>query len=184
MPYSDARKQSERDAAYYATHRKEKSERNAKNYAMRREVIKTQQATYRDAHRQEIRSRMVAYSAKRPDERRLCNQRRLARKRGLPSTFDAADWTYALNYFHGVCAYCANPPSFLDRDWILHAEHFIPLSDPNCPGTIKGNMLPACQNCNFSKHNKAPHDWLVSRFGKRKAANIERRIHTFFKEVA
>lgn len=42
------------------------------------------------------------------------------------------------------------------------------------------HMMPLCADCNLSKHDSDPHKWLVRRFGKRKASNIEQRVQQFF----
>jgi hypothetical protein len=54
---------------------------------------------------------------------------------------------------------------------------------PDCPGTIPKNMLPACKSCNASKHNTAPHAWLLSRYSAREVAAIEARIAVYFDSV-
>lgn len=51
-------------------------------------------------------------------------------------------------------------------------------------------MVPLCHgkkgvpsgepSCNVSKHNHDPESWLVSRFGKRKARAILKRIAAYF----
>ena len=73
--------------------------------------------------------------------------------------------------------------------WTLADDHFIPLNAMECPGTVIENMLPACHamksgggslDCNRSKSDNNPHQWLIERFGKRKAAKIEKAIDAYF----
>lgn len=58
-----------------------------------------------------------------------------------------ADWLY-------LCAYCGAKPESLWQD------HFVTLSDPQCPGTVPWNMVPACAFCNLSKSRSRPERWL------------------------
>ncbi|MBX3579877.1 MAG: HNH endonuclease, partial [Rhizobiaceae bacterium] len=51
------------------------------------------------------------------------------------------------------CAYC-------DSTGPLTQDHFIPLSSAKCPGTIPGNIVPACASCNSSKRARDPFSWV------------------------
>ena len=50
------------------------------------------------------------------------------------------------------CAYCGSTG-------VLAQDHFIPISNPDCPGTIPGNIVPACTKCNSSKCGNHPDRW-------------------------
>lgn len=105
---------------------------------------------------------------------------RAARKKGLPDTFTHEHEQFCRQYFHYVCAYCEKEEGFL---WCIAMDHFIPLDSPLCPGTVVTNMLPACNGrdgCNTSKKNRDPYAWLIRKFGKQKAAQILKRIDTYF----
>lgn len=52
--------------------------------------------------------------------------------------------------FDDACAYCGATGD-------LHIEHFIPVSKGG-PHVI-GNIIPACQPCNYSKRNHDPEEW-------------------------
>jgi len=104
-------------------------------------------------------------------------QRRRSRKHSLLHTFTAETWEACLNYFHGCCAYCGAQRDFWSP---LHQDHYIPLSAPDCPGTIPTNIVPACRSCNFSKKNIPPMEWLTRKFGKRQAKVIAARIQAYF----
>jgi hypothetical protein len=109
------------------------------------------------------------------------NARRQARKRNLPVAYTKSDWDRALAYFGGICAVCGRPPGLWHT---IAADHWIPLSSPDCPGTIPTNIVPLCHGidgCNNSKHSRLPIDWLIDRFGKREAKRIAKRIDTYFK---
>jgi len=108
---------------------------------------------------------------------------RAARKRSLPDTFTAADWQAALDHFGGCCAVCGRPPGL----WhILAADHWIPLSSPDCPGTVPWNIVPLCHGtggCNNSKWNRCAGEWLVDKLGQRKGRAIQRRIEDWLTSV-
>lgn len=85
-------------------------------------------------------------------------QNRKARKLSLPNTFTEQDWLDCLDYFGYRCAACGSTDH-------IQADHFIPLTDPECPGTTKSNMIPLCRSCNNSKHANSPFDWFFIKFG-------------------
>lgn len=115
-----------------------------------------------------------------PDKTTAMKQRRRARKNNLPDCLNSLDWRGALDYFGGFCAVCGRPPGLWHT---LAMDHWIPLSNPECPGTIPTNIVPLCHGvdgCNNSKQNKPPEQWLIQRFGERKTKKILRRIHDYF----
>jgi 5-methylcytosine-specific restriction endonuclease McrA len=132
---------------------------------------------YRAEHRDAKREQDALYYRNNRERYYVHAYNRRARKRSLPATFTRKDMKRALKYFNGCCAYCGQQRDFWDN---LHADHFIPLSSPECPGTIPTNMLPACKHCNLTKSNRAPDEWLVWKFGKRRAKSILARIQAYF----
>jgi hypothetical protein len=92
-----------------------------------------------------------------------------------------------LQYWGYACALCGKQEGLY---WTLAYDHFMPIALPECPGTVAGNMLPLCHTtrrvagtppgCNNAKGNKEPHNWLVARFGVRRAARLERDIAAYF----
>ena len=62
----------------------------------------------------------------------------------------ARDWLRTLNRWGHRCAYCG-------AAGLLHMDHVVPLSRGGAH-TI-GNVLPACQGCNLSKHNRCLTEW-------------------------
>lgn len=114
----------------------------------------------------------------------LRSSRRRARKRGLPNTFTKTEQEFMLRYFAYACAVCGNQEGFL---WTVVSDHWIPLSSPQCPGTIATNMIPLCHakqgeqfSCNGTKYNRAPLDWLRDRVGAYKANRIMKQIAVYF----
>lgn len=138
---------------------------------------------YNLAHREEKRLWALEYYKRNPEKAKAATHRRLARKRGLPATLTSNQWQACLEYFCHKCAACERSVGFWHT---LAADHWIPLSDPYCPGTTVDNTVPLCHGdggCNNSKGAKLAEIWLVERFGKLKAKQILDRINTYFKWV-
>jgi hypothetical protein len=114
------------------------------------------------------------------------HHRRFARLRGLPVNFTNLDWQRAKDYFNGCCAACGRQLRDLFGTHYPAKDHWIPLSHPDCPGTISTNIIPLCHGiggCNNSKKGNLPEVWLVERFGVRKGTQILTRIKTYFQWV-
>lgn len=118
-----------------------------------------------------------------PEMHRTRNARRRARKLGLPDTFTTDQEAFMLSYWHNTCAVCGNQEGFF---WQLVADHFVPLSSPECPGTVASNMIPLCDGqggCNTSKKNKDMQTWLLTKVNSQKAGRILQAIAVYFAEV-
>lgn len=114
---------------------------------------------------------------------RIARHRRVARKRDLPDTFTVAEWRRALEYFNGCCAVCGRQLDDLFDTHTVAADHWIPLSSPDCPGTVAANIIPLCHGvngCNNKKRANDPIEWIKSAFGERKGRRILARIQTYF----
>lgn len=171
----------EYQANYHAMHKAERKASNALYVSLNRTRISERQSRWYYEHQSAVKERVKEHHKANPQIARAANRRRKDRMKGICNAFSAKDWRFCLCYWGGVCAYCGNPPSLFDRDLALHMDHYVPVSDiENCPGTVPTNILPACQTCNYSKKAHAPHEWLVSKFGKCKAAKIEKRIREYF----
>lgn len=125
------------------------------------------------------------YNAKNPSRRRVNYHNRRARQHSLPDTFTYIQWNACLEYWHGCCAVCGNQLRDLFGDVIPHADHWIPITYQGAgnPGTVPTNMICLCNSCNCSKNDSVPEQWLVKRFGKRKANVIIQRIEAYFEWV-
>jgi len=111
---------------------------------------------------------------------------RSERQKAFRREFSKKQREFAIQYFNGCCATCGRQLYDLFGERKLHFDHWIPLTDPKCPGTVATNMVPLCGGiggCNNSKHAADPHTWLRRRFGPRKAREIEARIETYFSIV-
>lgn len=181
--------------SYYAENVGKAKERNRRYYTENTEKVRGIQRRYRAENSNKVkesnrryrvensdkkREYDRRYRTKNADKRRMSSSRYRTKKRFLPDAFTAATWQRALSYFNGCCAYCGNQQDF----WhIIEADHLIPLSSPLCPGTISTNIIPACKSCNTSKSDNDPIDWLNRKFGKRKAAQILKRVNAYFEWV-
>lgn len=79
--------------------------------------------------------------------RRYKDKRRVWEATGSVSN---RDWKKTLNRYANSCAYCGAPGD-------LHMDHIVPLSRGGRHSI--GNVVPACQRCNLSKHNKYVTEW-------------------------
>lgn len=109
--------------------------------------------------------------------------KRRARRRALPDTYTAEDWVRCLDYFRHQCAVCHRPVGLWHT---LAMDHWIPISDDACPGTIPKNIVPLCHGsdgCNNSKSNKHPEAWLTNRAGPRRAKAVLAEINAYFSSL-
>lgn len=147
---------------------------------VRRQSNPEKKRKYRQANKEKIREHKREYRQAHPEKHRIRNSRREARKRNLPDTFTVEQWQACLEYHHYCCAVCGYQLRDLFGNIEPHADHWIPLANPDCPGTTADNMVCLCSVCNLSKHHKMPDAWLSEKFGKRKAVQISERIHAYF----
>jgi hypothetical protein len=143
---------------------------NPKKY---RRVNTEKQREYKRRHRQI-----------KPEIYKIAEHRRRARKHNLPDTFTNTDWQHALDCFGGCCAVCGRAKGLWHT---IAADHWIPLTSPDCPGTVPTNIVPLCHSrkgdtdgCNNSKNNRDAWEWLVERYGARKAKRIIAKIQAYF----
>jgi hypothetical protein len=107
-----------------------------------------------------------------------------ARKRQLQDTLTLVQWSRAVSYFDSCCAICGRALNGLFHT--AAADHWLPLSSADCPGTTASNIVPLCHGvdgCNNSKSNRDPVEWLEWKFGERKAKRILKRIEAYFEWV-
>jgi 5-methylcytosine-specific restriction endonuclease McrA len=72
---------------------------------------------------------------------------------GTPCTLTPDQWTRVCELLDHCCTYCGCQPERLEID------HVIPISADDYPGTILGNVVPACIHCNRSKGGKQMAQW-------------------------
>lgn len=93
-----------------------------------------------------------------PERMRAIRLRRRNRIKGSSYEFTERDWQRLLVRYRGCCAYCG------ERSGDLQREHVVPLVRGGVHSV--GNIVPACQACNYSKKDKLLTEW---RFGKRRS---------------
>lgn len=171
----------------YAENKDEIKNRRREKYAADLEKSRSQERCKYERRRQRA---LAQNTGIRRNENKLVKlihkQKRRSIKRGLPTKFTALDWQRAIEYFNGCCAVCGRPLRDLFGSHTESMDHWIPLSSPNCPGTIPENIVPLCHGlggCNNSKRDKAASVWLTERFGKRGAREVLKRIETYFEWV-
>lgn len=111
--------------------------------------------------------------------RMAADHRRRARKRALPALYTPQHWRLALDYWHHACAVCKAQEGFW---WTLAMDHWIPLADPLCPGTVPWNIVPLCNGttgCNTHKINIPAKEWLIKKLGKNRALHKVKEIESF-----
>lgn len=120
----------------------------------------------------------------------ISNRVSYARRRSIDKNtshqFSDTQWRFALEYFNYCCAVCGSQLNNLLGDRFASMDHWIPVTSPECPGTIATNIVPLCHGingCNNSKGNSDPQTWLTKKFGARKASQILERIGRYFEEV-
>lgn len=176
--------------------------RKKREYEKHHEKIRAKVKKWREQNPQKANANIKAWHKRHPGKRREIGRTYVKRhpdkinantikyrtkKRGLPCDFGIQEWQHALNYFNGCCAVCGRPPGLWHT---LARDHWIPITSPDCPGTIPANIVPLCHSlkdgengCNNSKNNRDPVEWLTAKYGKRKAAQILKRIETYFEWV-
>ncbi len=132
-------------------------------YSRNKEVRKAYDRAYKKVHQEEYR---------------VISQRRSARKRALPDTLTYDQWLNSITYWQGCCAYCGK-----ELGQTPTVDHWIPLNNPSCPGTVAENIVPACVSCNCSKNDTDPLKWLSSKFGYVYAESKQTEIATYFDSV-
>jgi hypothetical protein len=174
----------------------EKERTRARESAQRhKERKRARHAIWFEIHRQEqLKKKRERYAANKepwkkrarehPEAIRLISANRRARKRALPDTFTLEQRQFMLQYWQYACAICGNEEGFF---WQLSDDHWIPISSPDCPGTVAHNIMPLCHtkkgvqgSCNNSKHDKDPVVWLHERFSPRQVKTILGRVNAYF----
>jgi hypothetical protein len=159
--------------------------------AANRDKVNAYARTYRAQHRDERNAQQqqrrqehpeyeAAWRKAHPEVSRLKQLRRLARKRGLPDTFTAKERLFMLQYWHHACAVCGNQDGFF---WKLADDHVIPLSSPDCPGTVATNIIPLCHGkggCNTLKRDHDFSEWLLSRMTASQAQRVLKAVQAYF----
>ena len=170
-------------------------ERKRQWYHENADRVSEQAKLYNKANRARLRIKLREYRQSDPRKYKRITQeyyqnnkdvfraqklRRRAKQKSLPSDFTAKQLSACLEYFNHCCAVCGKQLRDLFGDVIPHIDHWIPLANPECPGTVVENMVCLCNNCNLTKSAKEPYEWLCQEFGKYKAKIILSKIESYF----
>lgn len=186
-----------RQNQYYQENRENFLEKVYKHRKENPDKIKEQKRKHYQGHKQEIIQKVKQYrldnletvkarqkeSRQEPETRikiRTRNRLRSTKQKDLPNTLTMSNWEYALTYWKGCCAVCGRPPGLWHT---LAMDHWIPLANPDCPGTVPTNIIPLCHGvdgCNNNKKDKDPNIWLVQKYGPKKAKAKLKEIETYF----
>jgi hypothetical protein len=146
------------------------------------------QRAYRLSNPDKMREKWRRQALKNPEARKARGARRRSRKRNAPTNFSHNDWMRCLEYWGGCCAVCGRPPGLWHR---LALDHWIPLSNPECPGTIPTNIVPLCHSkqggegsCNATKSALDGLTWLIWKLGARQGKKKFAEIQAYFKWIA
>lgn len=125
-----------------------------------------------------------------PDKVNIDTHKRLARIKGLPFNFNAADWDRCLEYWQYRCAICSRE---ISETYLLAKDHWIPMFDPrpDNPGTVPTNIIPVCHGrkkakcsgCNENKWRFDAEKWIRSQYPPDEADAIIKRIFDYFEWV-
>jgi hypothetical protein len=134
------------------------------------------------------RCRTRSTPEKKKQSQRAGKQRRRARERHHPASLTTETIQFMLTYWGNACAICQRPAG--GEGYNIATDHWIPLSSPNCPGTVATNLLPLCHNkkggakygisCNPSKQSSDPEAWLVKKLGENRAKAKLAEIQHYF----
>lgn len=109
------------------------------------------------------------YAVTHYEQVRLRWYERTEKFKSLPFTLTKEQWLATIRYFDGKCAVCGKQ---LGRKQVINLDHWIPVNNPECPGTVMSNCVPMCKSCNSSKHVKDAKTWLFSRYSEEEALSI------------
>ena len=123
-------------------------------YRVKRAEILVNQRIYYAKHRPLFQKHNSEWQRNHPEESKLKDSNRRARKLGNGGTHTVQEWLDKCALLGNVCIYCGNERP-LERD------HKVPLINGGTNDI--GNLLPACRPCNSSKGRKSLAEFLVYR---------------------
>ncbi len=104
------------------------------------------------------KARSKRYQEKHPDRVKATAERNQANRRALKRVdgefISTQQWASIVEVFDKRCAYCCEPKK-------LGMDHFVPLASGG--KHIISNLVPCCRNCNSSKKDRDPFEWMESR---------------------
>jgi hypothetical protein len=144
-------------ARSYRVNNKETRSITVKKYSLKnKEKIKEKQRRYRIENKEKINN---------------WTQQRIAKRKGLISTFTQEEWQECLIFFNYLDAYTGKPMSKPTKD------HIIPVTKGG--GYVKSNIVPCEMEINISKHNYDMEEWFRKQpfFSEQRLKKIHEWIH-------
>lgn len=106
---------------------------------------------------------------------RMRNAHRRTLEKSLPSTLTILQWEKIKKDFNNKCAYCG-------KETNLVQEHFVALSKGGEYTT--NNIIPSCQYCNSSKHDKNFFGWYSKyKYYSKKKEKVILKYLNYSKEI-
>ncbi len=103
----------------------------------------------------------------------MAQQKRKAQAAKIEFNFSGDEWNQTKKRFNNECVYCGKQTK-------LTQDHFWPLSRGG--GYTKFNIIPSCQSCNSSKHNKPFEEWYPTH--ESYSPEREAKIYQYFEQLA
>jgi 5-methylcytosine-specific restriction endonuclease McrA len=125
-------------------------EYSKKYYLEHQEGLKEKSRKFRSEHKEYYIEYNRQWRKDNPEKQKLFDIVKRLKKRELPATLTEKQWQIIKERFSNKCAYCG-------KEKPLEQEHFIALSKDG-EYTIN-NIIPACRNCNASKHKNDFFQW-------------------------
>ena len=192
---------------YFYAHQEETIDKRRKEYAEYGDKVRARNKKSRDKHKDKRITAVKEWQKRNPEKtrlaksksahknlgkyreaKRLAEAKRQARKLLLPDTLTAEEWNMCLRYFDNCYAVCGRPAGLFHT---LAMDHWIPLTNPSCPGTTAKNIVPLCHSqtlgdmgCNNTKQDKNPLTWLILKLGKAKGTAKYREIMEYFETLS
>lgn len=145
----------ERKKRYYKKNRDKILNYSSNYHKNNREQRRKYYEEYNVINQERIAEQSKRYKQENPEKVVRYSQVRRAREASLPYSLTEEEWENILNKFGNSCAYCGRKTS--KKTPKLQQEHFIPLVSGG--GYTAENIIPACSECNSSKHTKSFSDW-------------------------
>lgn len=173
----------QRHHEYHTNNRERLNQRRRERREKNHEEEKQSQREYYKKNHEKAKKAQREWHKANPEYRRISESRRRARKHSLPDTFTSQEWQACLEYFHYTCPVCGSQLRDLFGNVEPHADHWIPLASEHCTGTVAANMICLCSDCNLSKNDKLPEQWLAEKYSARKVEIILARVHRYFNSL-
>ena len=119
-------------------------------YQKNKEWIKKRNQNWRNENKEKMAETIKKWWKDNKPKRREYNQTRRAKVRELVADLTVEQWEFIQGYFDQCCAYCGEQAD-------LCQDHFVPVNSGG--GYTISNIIPACQFCNSSKHDKDFFEW-------------------------